>query len=290
MPPPHPPGGPSRVVVITGASDGVGEAAALALARTGDQVIVVGRSPAKTRAVAAAVGAAAGSPVLHYPVDFADLGQVRALATELAATHARIDVLVDNAGLIAGKRTVTGDGHELTFQVNHLGPYLFTRLLRAPLVAAGGRVIVTASAAGSGSRAVLDLDDLENEQDYTPLRAYARSKLANVVFARELARRWGPDGVSAASFHPGLVRSRFGSGSTPLVRVLLASPVRLLMRSPETGADTLVWLATSTPDVDWRSGGYYADRSPAQSHPQSEDPAVAAALWERSAELVGLPA
>jgi NAD(P)-dependent dehydrogenase (short-subunit alcohol dehydrogenase family) len=277
-------------VVVTGASDGVGEAAAFALARTGDQVIVVGRSPAKTGAVAAAVGAAAGSTVLHHSVDFADLAQVRSLGAELAATHERIDVLVDNAGLIAGRRTVTRDGHELTFQVNHLGPYLLTRLLRDPIVAAGGRVIVTASAAGSGSRAVLDLDDLENESDYTPLRAYARSKLANVVFTRELARRWGPDGVTAASFHPGLVRSRFGSSSTPLVRVLLASPARLLMRSPENGADTLVWLATSTPGVDWTSGGYYADRSPAQSHPQSDDPVLAAALWDRSAELVGLPA
>jgi NAD(P)-dependent dehydrogenase (short-subunit alcohol dehydrogenase family) len=278
------------VVVVTGASDGVGEAAAFALARTGDQVVVIGRSPAKTGAVAAAVGAAAGGPVRHHTVDFADLGQVRELATQLTATHARIDVLVDNAGLIAGRRTVTRDGHELTVQVNHLGPYLLTRLLRDPLVAAGGRVIVTASAAGSGSRAVLDLDDLENAKDYTPLRAYARSKLANVLFTRELARRWGPDGVTAASFHPGLVRSRFGSSSTPLVRVLLASPARLLMRSPENGADTLVWLATSTPGLDWRSGGYYADRSPAQSHPQSDDRAVATALWDRSAELVGLPA
>ena len=290
MPRRDPSDGGNRVVVVTGASDGVGEAAAFALARSSDQVVVVGRSPAKTGAVAAAVGAAAGRAVLHHSVDFADLAQVRRLAAELTATHDRIDVLVDNAGLIAGRRTVTRDGHELTFQVNHLGPYLLTRLLRDPLVAAGGRVIVTASAAGSGPRAVLDLGDLENEKDYTPLRAYARSKLANIVFTRELARRWGPDGITAASFHPGMVRSRFGSTSTPLVRVLLASPARLLMRSPENGADTLVWLATSTPGVDWTSGGYYADRSPAQSHPQSEDLEVAAALWERSAEMVGLPA
>ena len=96
--------------------------------------------------------------------------------------------------------------------------------------------------------------------------------------------------MTAASFHPGLVRSRFGSSSTRLVRVLLASPVRLLMRSPENGADTMVWLATSTPEVDWRSGGYYADRSPAQAHPQAHDPVVGGALWEGSAELVGLPA
>jgi NAD(P)-dependent dehydrogenase (short-subunit alcohol dehydrogenase family) len=285
---PDPPAAGSRVVVITGASDGVGEAAAFALARGGDQVVLVGRSPDKTRAVAASVGAAAGGPVQHHLVDFADLHQVRALADALLAAHERIDVLVDNAGLIAGRRTITGDDHELTWQVNHLGPYLLTRLLREPLVAAGGRVIVTASAAGSASRAVLDLDDLENEKDYTPLRAYSRSKLANVVFARELARRWGADGVTAASFHPGLVRSRFGSNSTPIVRVLLASPVRLLMRSPENGADTLVWLATSTPAVDWQSGGYYADRKPAQSHPQADDPVVATALWQRSAELVGL--
>jgi NAD(P)-dependent dehydrogenase (short-subunit alcohol dehydrogenase family) len=289
MPGPDPHRLGSRVVVVTGASDGVGAAAALALARTGDRVVVVGRSPAKTAAVAAAVGAASGGPVQHHTVDFAELDQVRTLAADLGAAHERIDVSVDNAGLIAGRRTITGDGHEMTLQVNHLGPYLLTRLLRKPLVAAGGRVIVTASAAGSGSRAVLDLDDLENEKGYTPLRAYSRSKLANVVFARELAHRWGPDGVSAASFHPGLVRSRFGSTSTPLLRVLLASPVRLLMRSPEAGADTLVWLATSTPGVDWQSGGYYADRKPAQSHPQADDPAVAAALWERSARLVGLP-
>lgn len=289
MTPADPPGSKSRVVVVTGASDGVGAAAAIALARSGDRVVVIGRSPDKTHAVAAAVSAAAGSPVQHHTVDFAHLDQVRELAAELLATHVRIDVLVDNAGLIAGRRSLTDDGHELTMQVNHLGPYLLTRLLRDPLVAAGGRVIVTASAAASGSRAVLDLDDLENEKDYTPLRAYARSKLANVVFARELARRWAPD-VTAASFHPGLVRSRFGSGSTPLVRVLLASPVRLLMRSPENGAETLVWLATSRPEQDWASGGYFADRSPAQSHPQGEDPQVAAQLWERSAQLVGLPA
>jgi NAD(P)-dependent dehydrogenase (short-subunit alcohol dehydrogenase family) len=278
-------------VIVTGASDGIGAAAAVELARHGDHVVIVGRSPEKTQAVAQRVKAAAGEPVEMHCADFARLEQVRALGATLAAAHPRIDVLVDNAGQsTAGERTVTEDGYELTFQVNHLGPFLLTHLLRASLVSAAGRVIVTSSSAGTAPQATLDLEDLNSERSYRPFTAYARSKLANVLFASELAARWAVDGVSAASFHPGLVRTNFFEGGNLPTRLVTRSPLRLLLRSPEHGADTLVWLATSVPGADWVSGGYYSDRRPARPHAQAGDPDVAARLWELSADLVGVPA
>jgi NAD(P)-dependent dehydrogenase (short-subunit alcohol dehydrogenase family) len=240
-------------VIATGASDGIGAAAAIELARHGDRVVIVGRSPEKTQAVAERVEAAAGEPVEMHCADFARLDQVRALGATLAAAHPRIDVLVDNAGQsTAGDRAVTEDGYELTFQVNHLGPFLLTHLLRGPLVAASGRVIVTSSSASTAPQATLDLEDLNSERSYRAFTAYARSKLANVLCAR--------------------------------------SPLRLLLRSPERGADTLVWLATSVPGADWVSGGYYSDRRPARPNAQAADPDVAARLWDLSADLVGVPA
>src|SRR6266487_4408714 len=197
-----------KVVVITGGSDGIGAAARL-LARQGNRIILVGRSPGKTRSVAAQIGAEG------YVADFAHLSQVRELAAGLGRRHPRIDVLVNNAGLIAGaRRTVTADGHELTFQVNHLAPFLLTMLLRGPLAAARASVITTSSRAGTA-------------RDYDGLRAYKASKLANVLFTRELARRWEPLGVSAAAVHPGMVRSQWGRSGPTAVRAVMNSPLRL---------------------------------------------------------------
>ena len=272
-----------RVVVITGASDGIGAAAARALHARGDQVVVVGRSPEKTQAVAEELGAE------NHVVDLASLRQVRALGAELRERHPRIDVLAGNAGLIAGdQRQETEDGHELTFQVNHLAPFLLTMLLREPLVAARGRVIVTASAAGLGAR--IDLDDLEFKKRYSSFGSYGTTKLENMLFARELARRWGPDGVTAAAFHPGAVRSRWGHEGGRLIRFFTRSPARYLLRSPERGADTLVWLATTDPATTWGSGGYFADRKPARANKLVEDAEVRQGLWDRSMEMLGLAA
>lgn len=272
-----------RVVVITGASDGIGAAAARALHARGDRVVVLGRSPEKTRAVAAELGGAE-----HHVIDLASLRQVRALGEELRERHPRIDVLADNAGLIAGdRRQVTEDGHELTFQVNHLAPFLLTMLLREPLVAARGRVIVTASAGGRMGR--IDLDDLDLTKRYSSFGAYAASKLENMLFARELARRWGHDGVTAASFHPGGVRTQWGLEGGFLIRTFTRSPGRFLLRSPERGAETLVWLATTDPSTTWGSGGYFMDRRPARPNPLVEDAELRRGLWERSLEMVGLP-
>jgi NAD(P)-dependent dehydrogenase (short-subunit alcohol dehydrogenase family) len=253
------------------------------LARSGDQVVLVGRSPVKTSAVAAEIGAEG------HVADFADLGQVRKLAAEIGRRYPRIDVLVNNAGLIAGAaRTVTADGHELTFQVNHLAPFLLTALLRDQLSAAGASVITTSSRAGTTRDARVNTDDLDMAADYDGLRAYKASKLANVLFTREIARRWAPLGISAAAVHPGMVRSQWGKSGPPAVRAVVKSPFRLLMRSPERGADTIVWLASTTPGKDWTTGGYYADRKPASLSPLSEDPDLAKLLWDKSAAICGL--
>jgi NAD(P)-dependent dehydrogenase (short-subunit alcohol dehydrogenase family) len=272
-----------KVVVITGGSGGIGAAAARVLARRGNRIVLVGRSPGKTRSVAAEIGAES------YVADFAHLSHVRKLAAGLERQHPRIDVLVNNAGLIAGaQRTVTADGHELTFQVNHLAPFLLTMLLRGPLSAARASVITTSSRAGTARDAKVNPDDLNMTSGYDGLRAYKASKLANVLFTVELARRWQPLGVSAAAVHPGMVRSQWGRSGPAAVRAVMSSPLRLAMRSPERGADTIVWLVTSVPGGDWRSGGYFANRRPAAPSPLAENTQLARQLWDRSASMCGL--
>jgi NAD(P)-dependent dehydrogenase (short-subunit alcohol dehydrogenase family) len=246
-------------------------------------VVVVGRSPAKVKAVGAELD------VESHVVDFAQLDTVRALAAELGRRHARIDVLLNNAGLIAGpRRALTVDGHELTFQVNHLAPFLLTMLLRPALSAAGAVVVTTSSAAGTARDARVVLDDLDMRHGYTPLLAYKSTKLANVLFTRELDRRWGALGVTAAAAHPGVVRSQWGRSGPLAVRLVMKSPFRLAMRSTERGAETIVWLATSTPGKDWEPGGYFYDCKPAQASPLADDPQLAKQLWDRSALLCGL--
>jgi NAD(P)-dependent dehydrogenase (short-subunit alcohol dehydrogenase family) len=193
------------------------------------------------------------------------------------------------AGLIAGaQRAVTADGHELTFQVNHLAPFLLTMLLRGPLSAARASVITTSSRAGTARDARVNPEGLDMTGGYDGLRAYKASKLANVLFTRELARRWEPFGVSAAAVHPGMVRSRWGRSGPAAVRAVMNSPLRLAMRSPERGADTIVWLATTAPGTDWRSGGYFANRKPAAPSPLADDTQLAGQLWDQSASICGL--
>lgn len=275
-----------RVVVITGGSSGIGAAAAAALARLGAAVAIVGRSPVKTQAVAAATGAA------PFTCDFAQLDRVRRLAGELAAAYARIDVLANNAGLLSRRRVLTADGHELTLQVNHLAPFLLTHLL-AERLGEGSKVLVTSSRMQLVGR--IDRRDLAPRGDgtertprYRPLRVYGTTKLENVLFASELARRWGGRGVAAASFNPGTVRTDFGRRGGLAVALAYRSPIRHLLLSPAEGADTLVWLASTPAGEAWRPGGCYERRRPARSHPRARDQGLAAWLFDRSAELVGL--
>jgi NAD(P)-dependent dehydrogenase (short-subunit alcohol dehydrogenase family) len=270
-----------RTIVITGASDGIGAAAARELKSRGEQVVIVGRSPEKTAHVAAELG------VPHHVADYASLAQVRRLAAELDAAYPRIDVLANNAGGIFGHRQLTGDGNELTFQVNHLAGFLLTTLLLPKLVESHAIVIQTASDAAR-RMARYDPDDLQCERGYSMWRAYGNSKLANILFIRELHRRHHADGISAAAFHPGVVGSNFGSTSTWSTRLFYNLPFlkSWFLLSPDRGADTLVWLAEGTPGTTWESGGFYDQMKPAQSWPQASDDHLARRLWDDSERLV----
>lgn len=271
-----------RTIVITGASDGIGASAARQLAAKGEQVVLVGRSPEKTKGVADELGAP------FFLADFAELDQVRRLAADLADAHPRIDVLANNAGGILGPRTLTLDGFEKTFQVNHLAPFLLTHLLLPVLQESRASVLQTSSVA-SRVFASWDPADLQLESGYSPQRAYGNGKLANILFTHELQRRHGGDGISAAAFHPGVVGSNFGSESTRGMRFLYHTPVlnRLVTISPDRGADQLVWLAEGTPGRDWQPGAYYVKRKATASR-VGDDPDLARRLWEDSLELLGV--
>ncbi len=269
-----------RTVVITGASAGIGAAAARRLAAAGARVLPVGRDPHKTAAVAREVGA---EPLV---ADFARLDDVRRLADEVLARTSTIDVLANNAGgLFKGRRT-TVDGHETTFQVNHLAPFLLTHLLREALAATPGARVVTTSSGGNLAGRV-DLDDLDFERRrYTSFAAYAASKLENILFTRELSRRWAD--VSASSFHPGAVASEFGRDSL-IAAVMYRSPLkRLVSITPEAGAAPLVHLATR-PDPETVDGAHLDRFKPGRTAKQADDAALARGLWERSAQFTGVP-
>lgn len=269
-----------QTIIITGASDGIGAAAARRLAASGESVVLVGRSVAKTEALAAELG------VPHHVADYSSLAQVRRLAAELDAAYPRIDVLANNAGGIMGERTVTEDGHELTFQVNHLGGFLLTTLLLDKLIASSAKVIQTSSIAAR-LMAKLELDDLDSEHGYSAQGAYGAGKLANILFTRELHRRYAEQGLSAAAFHPGVVGSNFGNSGSGFMRWLYANPLaRRGMLTSEEGSDQLVWLAEGVPGVDWRSGEYYEKRRVAKSSAKAEDAELAQRLWEISEQLV----
>lgn len=268
-----------RTIVITGASDGIGAAAARALAQGGDRVVVVGRTPSKVDRVARECGA---EPMV---ADFAQLAEVRRLASELLIAYPRIDVLANNAGAFYTKRSVTGDGHELTFQVNHLAPFLLTKLLMPRLMESGASVITTSS--GAHLRGRLDLADLDLSRRWSGWRAYANSKLANVLFMRGLQRRHALDGVASVAFHPGAVASSFGTQGGGMIRWFYTSPVtKRLMLSSEQGADTLVWLAQGTPPRDWSPGIYYVRRAPARMSKAALDDGLIDSLWSLSDQMV----
>jgi len=269
-----------RTIVITGASSGIGAAAARELARRGHQVVVVGRHPERTRAVAEEIGAP------FHTVDYADLTQVRRLAVELDEAYPRIDVLANNAGAMMDERTITVDGFEKTFQVNQLAGFLLTRHLLPKLIESHATVIQTGSIAAWSNN--FDIDDLQNTRDWGRQKAYGNTKLENILFTRELQRRHGDQGISAASFHPGAVGSNFAHDTKHPLNFLYHAPAisKLLTTSPEKGARQLVWLATSTPGVDWEPGAYYQRNKPAKSAPPTRDPELGRRLWDECDRLI----
>lgn len=272
----------SKTIVITGASDGIGAAAAWQLHQDGHRVVIVGRSPQKTQAIARELGAD------HFLADFTRLDDVRTLAADLDRACPRIDVLANNAGGIFGDRTKTADGFEKTFQVNHLAPFLLTNLLMDKLLTSRASVIQTSS---SGARLFgrLNIDDLDHDRDFTPQLAYGTAKLENILFTRELHARYHPQGLSAAAFNPGAVATSFATDSDSFMRRIYTSRIgRAFMATPKKGASQMVWLAETSPGTDWESGTYYEKNKPAKrNNPQALDPDLARELWDRSAELLG---
>ena len=271
-----------RVIVITGASDGIGAEAARTLHARGNAVVVVGRSPAKTEQVARSLG------VPFYIADFAKLSDVRRLASDLRRDFTRIDVLANNAGGIFGERELTVDGHEKTMQVNYLAPFLLTHELMDVLIASRASVLNTSSiAAKVFSR--FDINDLEVTDRYSQRVAYGNAKLENILFTFELHRRFHEQGISTAAFHPGNVASNFANDTNSLMRYVYHSPLRkLFLISTTKGADNLIWLASTTPGKDWQSGKYYIKHAISDSlGAQAFDPENARLLWEKSLDFIG---
>ena len=276
-----------KICLVTGATSGIGRATAATLASLGAEVILVGRNPQKAERVAADIRAASGNPNVHVLLaDFTDLDQVRALAATFRERFPRLDVLINNAGAVFLRRELTPYGVEKTFLVNHLAPFLLTNLLLDALhVSPAGRIVnVSSEAHRSG---VLQLDDLPMDQGYGGLQAYARSKLANILFTRELARRLAGTPITANAVHPGVVATAIWRvGLAPLDR-LVRWVVKPFMLSPEQGADTILYLATS-PEVEGVSGQYFIKRRAVSPAPAAQDDETARRLWEVSAHLVGL--
>lgn len=268
----------ARTIVITGSSDGIGASAARTLAKAGERIVVVGRSAEKTQAVAEEIGAD------YFVSDFADLSQVRTLAAQLKEKYPRIDVLANNAGGIMGKRELTVDFHEKTFQVNHLAPFLLTSELMDVLTASNAAVINTSSAANAFG--YVDIHDLDAAGKYSTNKAYGTAKLENILFTTELHHRYNTAGISTAAFHPGGVATNFAAESTSWFRFAYKTFIKRFMLTPEEGADTLVWLATTTPGQDWVSGAYYAKRALAKANKQAYDAQLARQLWDRCEVLV----
>ena len=278
-------------VLVTGATGGIGLQTAEVLAQMGHSVLVHGRDPRKGQAAVEQIRrTATGNPGVRYlQADFASLRQVRALAAEVVASVPRLDVLINNAGCGNISRSVTADGYETTFAVNHLAPFLLTNLLLDVLrKSAPARIVNVASRAHRNQE--MDFEDLMSVRDYRVMRTYGRSKLANIIFTRTLAKRLAGSNVTANCLHPGLVAT--GIGQTNLLARLGWKLVVLLRGgiSVAEGAKTSLYLATS-PDLEGRSGGYYAKCHPAELQTRAEAvaDAVGERLWKVSEELVGLP-
>jgi retinol dehydrogenase 14 len=282
----HPGPMTGKTVIVTGATTGIGRATALSLATMGAHVAITGRDRGRLDDAAAQIRAAGNGQVDVFAADLSVQEQVRQLADETLQRLPRIDVLVNNVGGYWNTRHITADGLEHTFALNHLAPFLLTNLLLDRLRHSGpARVVTVASDAHRMGR--IDFDDLQGDRNYSGARAYNQSKLANVLFTYELARRMRDTSVTANALHPGVVSTSFGAEDPGRIQQLAVPLMRPFMQSQSRGASTSVYLASS-PEVERVTGRFYGRSKPKTSSKRSYDHALAARLWEVSADLVGL--
>lgn len=277
-----------KTVVITGGNSGIGKEAAVALASMGAHVVITARSAAKGEAALADVRSRAGSGSVELAsLDLASFKSIHACAADLLSRLPRIDVLLDNAGIVSTRRQETQDGFELTFGVNHLGHFLLTTLLLDRIrESAPARIITVASGAHRSVRRGLDFDDLQSTRRYGAMNAYARSKLANILFSNELARRLAGTGVSSNALHPGFVASNFArEGDAGRLGEVATTLLRPFAITPEKGARTSVYLASS-PEVEGVTGRYFFKCRPTRTTAAADDESAALRLWEESEKLV----
>ena len=276
-----------KVCMVTGATSGIGQVTAAALAAQGAHVIVVGRNRAKAQQVVGEIRRQSGNDAVWYLLaDFSDLQQVRELAAAFSAQYSQLDVLVNNAGTYFNTRHPAPGGVEMTFHVNHLAHFLLTNLLLDTLTAsAPARIVNVTSRAHEYDN--MDFDDLGFERSYFGMKAYARSKLANLLFTYELARRLAGSGVTVNAVHPGGVATDIWRTNFPVLGPAIKWVMSLFALTPEEGADTLIYLASS-PDVEGVTGKYFVEREVIASSPLSYDEQVAARLWEVSEQLTRL--
>jgi len=276
----------SKVVLITGGTSGIGRAAATALAAMGAEVVVTGRSRERGELAVEEIRDTSGNARVSLMLaDLAVQAEVRGLAEEFRERYDRLDVLVNNAGIIQSKRTETPDGIELTLAVNHLAPFLLTNLLLDLLKkSAPSRIITVSSEARRGAK--IDFEDLQSERRYRPFKVYGMTKLANILFTYELAERLEGTGVVANSLHPGGVNTNFGNNNRSF-GTLIFRAFKPFMRTPEQGADTVVYLAVS-PEAGKMTGRYLTDRKVVFSFEDPHDEVVQKRLWEVSEALTNL--
>jgi retinol dehydrogenase 14 len=277
-----------KTVLVTGATSGIGKATALGLAVMGARLAITGRSRERTEDAAVEIRAAGGGRVDVFVADLCSQAEVRRLADEALHCLARIDVLVNNVGGYWNTRHLTVDGLERTLALNHLAPFLLTNLLLPRLKqSARARVVTVASNAQAMGR--IDFEDLQGARSYSGARAYNQSKLANVLFTYELARRLTTSSVTANALHPGMVSTSFGAEDPGRVQQLFVPFIRPFMKAPTRGAATSIYVA-SAPELEHVTGRYFADGKPKKSAKRSYDEASAARLWHVSADAVGLAA
>jgi retinol dehydrogenase 14 len=277
-----------KTVLVTGGTAGIGKATALGLARMGARVAITGRDSGRSEVAARELRAAGGGQVDVFVADLSAQSEVRRLAQEVLQHLPRIDVLVNNVGGYWNTRHITAEGLERTFALNHLAPFLLTHLLLDRLThSSPARVVTVSSNAQAQGR--IDFDDLQGELSYSGSRAYSQSKLANVMFSYELARRLQGRSVTAKAVHPGVVSTAFGAEDPATVQRVFIPLLRRFMKTPAQGATTSIHLA-SAPDLEQVTGRYFADSKPKPSSKLSYDLTAAAQLWQISADLVGLSA